>query len=264
MTEKCDAIISIATHRKRFDVCLKTLEKVFAQTLKPERIIVNVYKDEMPDLPDEYRKLEAEGKIEIYECPEDLRPHNKYWWTMHRFPENPVLTLDDDIEYEPDILENLYASYKRNPENVHSYRFHEMTFGADGRIKTYRLWKFEIDKATNNNVYATGCSGILYPPKFLSKMDEEELKSAVLKHITVDDIVLTWIRIKCGISATVVPSRCKLPRAVDQRHGLCTNENAGHHNNDICVQDLIQPMYPVRNNPTPRFNYSDWDMTDDD
>ena len=235
-------IVSMTSYPRRFGVCSEVIRRILSARVKPEKIFLAIYKDEMNQLTDELRRMQSDGLIEIFPTPIDVRPHNKYVWSMLKYKDKPIITLDDDVAYEPDIVERLYEGYLSHQDSVCAIRFHQMTFDQNGRINNYMKWKFEVDELKTNFVVATGVSGVLYPPNFLSGIPTELLELAITKHITTDDIVLTWIRLKKGIKAFLVPSNIKLPPSLDRNNGLCLHENRGGVKNDMCVRDIIQPL----------------------
>lgn len=83
-----------------------------------------------------------EHGIQIEWTPDDLRPHKKYYYAMQKWPEDIIVTVDDDILCPPDMLERLCRSYQRWPHAVSTLRAHLMQFGQEGYLQPYGLWRY--------------------------------------------------------------------------------------------------------------------------
>ncbi len=95
-----------------------TLESLFRQTIRPDRIILWLADEQYPDKKAVEMRLKKYKKLglEIQYC-DDLRSHKKYFYTMKKYPEAIVITADDDIIFSEDMLEKLLKTYLKYPEN---------------------------------------------------------------------------------------------------------------------------------------------------
>ena len=108
--------VSFTSWEKRINNCKHTVDLMSKQTLKPTKIILNLAEEEFPnkenDLPQD---LVAEAKnnplFEIYWVKENTTVWKKILPTMNRFPDDLVLSIDDDIEYPDNYIEEMYRTY---------------------------------------------------------------------------------------------------------------------------------------------------------
>jgi len=179
-------IVSLTSYPARIGTVHKTIISIFESTVLPERIILWLAEEQFPnrkrDLPKNLLKLEKSG-LDIRFC-RDLKSHKKYIYTMLEYPDHAVITVDDDIEYDPNMIKTLLDSYERFPDAVSGMRVHRMTF-TDGMVDPYNSWII-MDKTLYRNpsifAIATGAGGILYPPRIISKeaFDEQVITKTCL------------------------------------------------------------------------------------
>ena len=102
------------------------------QSIRPDKIVLSIYKDDEKNLSQKLLDYERNGKIEIIRWEENLRPHLKYYPAMLRYPDCCIVTVDDDIIYSRDMLKNLLLSYRKNPECISAMRCHKITRDSSG------------------------------------------------------------------------------------------------------------------------------------
>lgn len=171
-----ELIVSLTTHGRRiYDVCL-AIESIMQGSLLPNRLILWLSEDfkEKP-LP---RTLQNQIKrgLEIRYC-KDILSYKKLIPSLSLFPNAVVVTIDDDLIYSQEMLEGLLLSYLNEPNAIHAYRIHNMTFDENGDLKSYMDWQFEASVA--DYPFFTGGGGTLYPPNSLPKetLNEEVFMS---------------------------------------------------------------------------------------
>lgn len=182
-------IVSLTSYPERMYDIKYTLYSLLHQTLKPDEVILWLAKEQFPNLEEDIAPSILNMKewgLSIMWC-EDIKSYKKLVPALNMFPDDIIVTADDDIYYPENWLELLYNSYIQNPDCVHCHRGHKVLL-EEGKIASYNRW----EKATSNKkpcfgVFATGCSGILYPPKALH---EDVSKSEIFMELAprVDDI----------------------------------------------------------------------------
>ena len=216
------------------------------QTLKPKKIILwlsnEQYKDET-QLPQSLLKLKERG-LEICFC-EDLKPHKKYFYTMQQYPEDVIVTVDDDIFYPENHLEMLWKKHLEYPKDVCCWFAHKLAYDKNGKISRYKEWQSGISGCTEPTyqIMAVGCGGVLYPPHCLSKkvFRLEDIKE--LCPVT-DDLWLKAMEVEAGTKVV----RCTEKSQVfygfleTRKTGLFT-ENANKNGNDEAIH-AIMTRYP--------------------
>lgn len=195
----CDheIIVSLTTHGKRiYDVHL-AIESIMEQTMKANRIILWLdYNFKHKTLPKTLQLLQKRG-LEISFC-KDIRSYTKIIPSLIKFPNDAIVTIDDDVLYEIDLLENLITAYQENPSYIYCTRFHRILLDKNHNLLPYRKWQWLCpDMDANVLNFPTGVGGVLYPPHSL---DEEVLNESIFMDICTyaDDVWLKAMALKKG------------------------------------------------------------------
>lgn len=109
--------------------------------------------------------------IEIKFC-HNLKQYNKLIHSLKEFPNDLIVTVDDDIYYQYDCLEKLYNAYLENPNFIHCHRAHKILFDKNNDILPYTKWIQCINNKNTESSYLnffTGVGGVLYKSKLLYK-----------------------------------------------------------------------------------------------
>lgn len=167
--------ISLTSYPKRIGFAARTVKSLINQTIKADRIILWLSEKEFNgqedySIPDELSQLIGVGGFEIRWVKENLKPHKKYYYVLQEFPDDIVITVDDDVIYSSTMLESLLNSYKKHPKAV-SARWTRIISKTNGEISKYINWKlndFEYDKE-RFDLLAIGVGGVLYPPSCSNK-----------------------------------------------------------------------------------------------
>jgi hypothetical protein len=165
-------IVSLTSFPARIDVLHLALRSVFNQTEKPQKIVLWLGVEQFPqgehELPNSILELKPLG-LEIKFC-EDIKAHKKYFFAFQQYPNNMIVTIDDDIIYPVNMLETLLATHYKYPEAVVANRVRHMKI-ENNEIKPYRDWKINGVDANIPSIltFSTGAGGVLYQPHFFRK-----------------------------------------------------------------------------------------------
>ncbi|MCL2064741.1 MAG: glycosyltransferase [Candidatus Cloacimonetes bacterium] len=192
-------ILSLTSHQLRFstlDICLHSL---FLQTEEPDKVILYLDRDaKYQQLTKETLDLQNRG-LEIVITDNYIGPHTKYHYAMRQFPDDIVITVDDDVLYKNTLIADLKMSYKNFPNAVSAIRTHKMILRPDGNLDKYANWNLEHTQILNPSLhlFATGVGGVLYPPRC---MNDEVFNVKVLKKFCLyaDDIWLKTMQLLSG------------------------------------------------------------------
>ena len=203
-----EIIVSLTTYGRRiYDVAF-TIESIMQQSMKANRIILwldNSYLNKR--LPSYLYKQKDRG-LEIRFC-RNMRSYKKMIPSLRCFPDDAIITIDDDALYDNDLLECLIVPYLADPQYIYCHRSHRMTFDDGGSILPYNQWQWcSSNEEPSHLNFATGCGGILYPPHCL---DNEVYNESVFLDICKynDDIWFKAMAIKKGTLVKKVNSRSK-------------------------------------------------------
>ena len=160
---------------------------------------------------------------------------------MQEYPDDAVITVDDDVIYDKDFVQDLYNCYKKYPGCVASRRVHRMIHDAQGKIKSYNDWQWECTQILepSHQLFSTGCGGALYPPKVLppETFDAEAIKAHCLN---TDDIWLKFMELKADVKVVFTNSKVIHPLTVrnTQASALMHTNTAGENRNDINIRAM--------------------------
>lgn len=158
-------------------VIVPTLKSLLKQSLPPDKIVLYLADPEFPDrgLPENLEMLVKENPIlDIRFHPTNIRSYKKLIPALRDFPDDVIITVDDDALYSPDLIKRLISEHKKYPYSIIAHRTRRMMFDKGWNLLPYKSWKIykhlryiawgSHPKYTN---FFTGTGGVLYPPHAL-------------------------------------------------------------------------------------------------
>lgn len=166
-------IVSFTSYPKRIRTVDKVLDSLVAQTVLPDRIILYLSEAEFRGFENfpNFEQYQKYG-FEIRWHEENLRSHKKWFYVFQEYPNDIVITIDDDILYEPTALENLLKHHETFPNAVIARRAHLMTYDDEGLIAPYDNWYHKCGwyvGVPRMDLLVTGMGGALYSPNVFQK-----------------------------------------------------------------------------------------------
>lgn len=159
-------IISITSFPNRINRIWLVIESLFRQTQKPHKIILWLSKEQFDSINSLPERLVAQQKkgLEIRLCDGDLKAHKKYFYAFQEFPNEIVVTFDDDVFYSTKILSELIKIHIRFPHSICCNAAHRITV-QDGEIAPYTRWSGNVKRYEPGfDIFFIGVGGVLYPP----------------------------------------------------------------------------------------------------
>lgn len=156
-------IVSLTSFPARIEDVWIAIETILRQTFKPDAIILWLSEDQFMGeaLPESLTRLEKRG-LTIRFVPGDIRSHKKYKYALEEFPNDYIITLDDDLYYGEDLLKNLVELKKDFPNCVPTNRAHKLKFEGNS-ILPYGKWLHNaFDQKPSHKLVQTGGYGTLY------------------------------------------------------------------------------------------------------
>lgn len=193
-------IVSFTTYKMRTKYAPKVIDSLLTQTLKPYKICLTLYKGDLQYITPELQKRIDNKSVELIVCDEDIAPHKKYYYVMKKYKSNPIITVDDDVEYYSDLVSSLYESYLEFPDCVSARRVHKIKYDTNGKPLPYKDWFYQYTKEPklpSFDLYATGIGGVLYPPNILD-IDGMSI-DLINKCLYADDVLLKYRENQLGI-----------------------------------------------------------------
>ncbi len=161
-------IVSFTSFPKRIGKVWMVVESILRQTKKPDRLILWLSKEQFPtlrSLPLSLLRMQSRG-LEIVLCDEDIRSHKKYYYVMKEFPDDTIITIDDDLLYNSCIVEYLLSSSAKNPHYIIANHAKRIAF-FNKNLLPYSKWKVPCRDLPDSILVQIGIGGVLYPPHSL-------------------------------------------------------------------------------------------------
>lgn len=204
---KNDIIISVTSYKERLPFLSTTLNSIYNQKIQADKIVLVLYKEDVKYIPSSIKKDIDNNKIELIICDENIKGHKKYYYTMLKYPNDIIITIDDDLIYDDDLISTLMEYYEKYPNCICARRVHRIRKG-----EKYINWDFEYDKILepSMDLFATGGAGTLYSPNIL-KIQELDFNK-IYECINADDVLLKHIQYELGIKVVWVKNEKQHPK----------------------------------------------------
>ena len=233
-------IVSLTSFPARLNVVHYGIKALMCQTYKPDRIILWLTEEECKDIaiPSELEELCKYG-LEIKYASENLRPHNKLYYTLQENADAVVISVDDDNVYSLKLVEKLMAAHEKYPNYICCNMAHEITL-KNGAPDKYDNWNGgAIGKSGVSDLFvALGVGGVLYPA---GCFDKEYFNKKLIKDLalTADDIWLKFTELRMGIKVLKISPHTKIPFVIGGTQKIALGkENNGMKKNDIIINKL--------------------------
>jgi glycosyltransferase involved in cell wall biosynthesis len=182
-------IISLTSISGREEALVKTIDSLLNQTVKLD---IHLWVSREPYLLDKGFTFEPEG-VFIHYVP-NHGPFRKLLPAVSMFPNEIIITVDDDTEYHPQFIETIKSHYKDGILAFRACRISETP---------YNTWEEVQETTTELDLFAKGNGGVVYDAQLFQK---EEFFNPIYKSLcpTNDDIWLNFWRIKEKIPLKVI------------------------------------------------------------
>jgi hypothetical protein len=237
ITGEEDVAITLTSHGHRLKYVHLALESIGRGSRRAREVVLWI---EEPNVvakpPPSLARLMKRGLTLAYSEP-GYGPHTKYYPYVLSGPDpaRPFVTADDDVLYSRNWLASLMNSYKSDSSSIHCIRAHVARARNDGSLAPYNEWEPCTTTLPRLRNFATGVSGVLYPPEML-----RVLTGAGTRFLhtcpKADDIWLHVNAAKAGIKTRQVFNRPILyPIIPGSQKGALSIANTIHEMNDIQI-----------------------------
>lgn len=172
-----DIIISLTSYGTRVvDTLPYALYSLITQTQRPKKIVVYLDWDHWDDnkLPKLLKKIQKIG-VDFRYC-EDLRSFKKLIPALKDFPNNPILTVDDDFYYNPNFYKWYVDAYQYSDKKTVLGQWGYIPAKRDDVYIPYSQWKDCKYGTIDSPSSFIGCCGCCYPPNVF---DDEIFKKEI-------------------------------------------------------------------------------------
>lgn len=243
MSNAPKVIVSLTSHTKErlANVPFFLFASIIRHNFDFVKIVLTLYKDDVPFIPPQLYTMIKCGLVELIVADVNLRCHLKYFYTMKKYRNLPIITIDDDSVYPSEMIPDLLKLHQIYPDVIlaRSARLID-------RSKPYKDWielvsgveKVQFVRHLINQVRQDlnpeGYGGVLYPANILQVSDD--LIDEILHFPRADDIYLTVLEQRRKLRS-MVPwySYNKLNLCTRPAFSICTQPD-----NLSMIDQLIQ------------------------
>ena len=158
---------------------------------------------------------------------------------MELFPNEVIVTCDDDTFYPPWFLEKIYAAHRESTTEIIAYRCSCVKKESDNILSPYSEWKPASKKSPINNLFFTGVGGVLYPP---NSLHSDVLKREIFMRLapTGDDIWFNAMALlKRSNKRLVFDETYEFPAIIDSQIDALKTINVDGGRNDEQLRNVF-------------------------
>lgn len=243
-------IVSMTSFPAAISYAQKAIESILNGSVLPNKVILYLTFSQFGEkgIPQELLNLSQNNpRFEIRNYEKDIRSYRKLIPALADFPDAIIVTVDDDVEYNKNMLRDLLHFHIQYPKAILAHRAKLMKPGKPYRKwKKYRWYNFLFKKIHSNfrNIQ-TGVGGVLYPPHSLkTEMLDIDLFTKIAP--TTDDIWFWAAAVANDRPVIPIPFGYNKPKGVGKPKALSlktTNFKSGTDRNAAALNAIIE-KYP--------------------
>ena len=253
--KKPQVIVSLTSFPGALHLAPVAIRSIFSGTVLPDRVVLYLTASQFPDgkLPAAIEELKDSNQFEVRFYDENIRSYTKLIPALADFPDDIIITIDDDIRYHRRMVEKLLHWHGKRPDAILAHNIRRITADKQGNIIRYFDWKRAKPRrylwhhpvpSYRNLLFGVG--GVLYPPHCLApEMLDPKLFMEMAP--TVDDVWFWAAAVAKGTKISPVPwgywklDELEKPNEVALSTG---NTRSGVDVNRIAVEKIIE-KYPT-------------------
>ncbi|SEM73514.1 hypothetical protein SAMN05192583_1038 [Sphingomonas gellani] len=230
-----DLVVSLTSYPARFKGLHHVLQSLLMQTVVPDQVVLYLDQGDEKALPKLVTELAGE-RISIQPRP-PIRSYGKLVNALSDFPNANIITVDDDVVYSSNLVEQLTTGAAQNPGAIVCSRAHRVSFTLDGFLLPYGSWADDVQdefaRKSSVDLMPTGVGGVLYPPGSLHP-DVMDMETALRICRTADDVWFYWMGRRANTVQLKVGGKIPLMHTYDsQATGLIHENWAGANDRQI-------------------------------
>lgn len=192
-------IVSLTSFPVRIPKLWMVIESLLRQTIKPDMILVYLSKEQfegLASLPQSLLKMQKRG-VTISLEDGDLKSHKKYYYALQQYPNDILITVDDDILYRSNAIETLIKFSQAYPHSIISNYSLKILYNADKSIAPYCRWQSNLKLFERGaDVFFGSGGGTLFPVNsFCSTVVDQKVFLQVCPK--ADDV---WLNAMCRMN----------------------------------------------------------------
>ena len=238
--DKGGPLVSLTSFGDRISRVHLAIESIFRQSESPALVVLWLASSDMKLITRQLRMQQKRG-LKIFECPEDIGSHKKYFYAMQRFPNMPIVTADDDLVYRRHWLRKLTSAYKKKPDAIHCHRAMRINISSSGELYKYKTWGGVLSSWSGGSalLFPTTGGGVLYPPH---SVDEKAFDLSAIRRLCprADDV---WLKVMAHLKGTkimLVPSPHKRLFVISKTQGKSLSNSNLVSGNDVQLASVCR------------------------
>lgn len=200
-----EIVFSLTSFPARIKESWISIECLMRQKVKADKIVLWLAHSQFKNETLPYQLLELQERGLEIRYVDDLRSHKKYFYAFQEFPEALIITFDDDLYYDSNVVSNLLSIHKKFPNTIAASRAHQITFEKTS-VKPYSSWRHNsISNKPSFNLFHTSGAGTLFQPKVFP-VETFDQKLILKLSPNSDDV---WLKVMSFISDVKVATNSR-------------------------------------------------------
>ncbi len=136
-------IVSLTSFPAAIHLAPTAIKSVLEGSVRPDKVVLYLAATQFPYcvIPDEIEALKADSIFEVRFCERDTRAYKKLINAIEDFPDDIIITIDDDIRFHKRMVERLLVVHKRYPEAIIGHNIRNIQTDVRGGLLPYFEWK---------------------------------------------------------------------------------------------------------------------------
>jgi len=208
-------IVSLTTFPARINKVHIPIKRILRNSVQPNMVVLYLarpqFSNELDDVSEELRRLlKKDTRFQIRFLDGDIRSFKKLVPALSDFPDDYIMTIDDDVYYRKHLIAKLLKRAAKYPGSIIAGRVRYAKLDRQGNFKTYKEWRlntifanwYKLGSRPRHRNLMTGVGGVLYPPKSLH---EDVLREDLFRKLvpTADDIWFWAMAARAGTKVAV-------------------------------------------------------------
>jgi len=233
-------VVSLTSFPKRISNVRVVIECLLRQTIAPDMIVLWLSTEQFPnqydDLPTNLKNIKSD-RVKIRFVEGDIRSHKKYYYAFKEYPNDYVITVDDDIFYPPNMIDELLRAKEKYGNAVIGRYCLVMKYKENGEPFPYNKWADDYEINTPDAFLGTG-GGTLFEPSKLYK-DVLNIELAAKLAPLADDVWLNAMIRLAKLPIKIISKELLMPIITkgDQR---LTQVNVYENQNDKQIKAVSE------------------------
>lgn len=234
-------VVSLTSFPARIDHAWITIESLFRQTIRPARIVLVLSEEEFPGQRGLPKTIEAQRRrgLTVLWVKENIRSYKKLFPVKNIFDDCSIVTVDDDVLYDQDMLKGLVDAHDRCPGAI---------VGNFGRVvprggavgSGYVGWPEAHCGTHSERVFLIGVGGILYPSSVLRTREAGDLLLARKLCPTADDVWFWAMSVLEGTRRSCLGRKPYRELRVMRSAPALSDANRGQGENDRQLREVVE------------------------